>query len=43
MRCGTNETESDVDAARAKSKALTLAADAIVSKFRTAFRKMLGP
>jgi hypothetical protein len=43
VHLGTTETESDVDAARAKSKALTLAADAIVSKFRSAFRKMLSP
>jgi hypothetical protein len=43
VHLGTSETESDVDAGRAKTKALNLAADSLVSKFRSAFRKMLAP
>lgn len=35
----TGQNESDVDAARARSKALSLAADTLVAKFRSAFRK----
>ena len=36
---GTDQTESDIDAAKARNKALSLAADTLVSKFRSAFRK----
>ena len=40
---GSRETEQDVDPAKARSKALGLAVDSVVSKFRSAFRKTYTP
>lgn len=43
VNLGNRQTEQDADQARARSKALGLAVDSVVSKFRSAFRKTYAP
>ena len=43
VNLGNRETEQDTDNAKARTKALGLAVDSVVSKFRSAFRKTYTP